>query len=52
MQGQQKEGKNQALVGAIAFCSEYLGLKINFDQPIKWMEFQKLVETKWLPVNL
>ena len=29
-----------------------LGLKINFDQPIKWMEFQKLADIKWLPVNL
>ena len=29
-----------------------LSLKINFDQPIKWMEFQKLAEIKWLPVNL
>ena len=28
-----------------------LGLKINFDQPIKWMEFQKLAEIKWLLVN-
>ena len=31
------EGKNQALVGAIPYCGETLalGLKINFDQPIK-----------------
>ena len=29
-----------------------LGLKINFDQPIKWIEFQKVAEIKWLPVNL
>ena len=29
-----------------------LGLKIEFDQQIKWMEFQKLAEIKWLPVNL
>ena len=47
------EGKNQPLVRAIAFLSTLtLGLKINFNQPIKWMEFQKLVEIKWLPVNL
>ena len=29
-----------------------LGLKINFNQPIKWMEFQKLAELKWLTVYL
>ena len=34
--------ENQTLVGAIPFCGEYrgLGLTINFDQPIKLMEFQ------------
>ena len=50
----QAEGKNQALVRAIPFCSEYLvlGLRINFDQPIKWIEFQCLVEVKWLTANL
>ena len=49
-----KRGENQALVGAIPFCGEYPGprLEINFDQPIKWMEFQKLAEIKWLSVNL
>ena len=25
-----------------------LSLKINFDQSIKWMEFQKLAKIKWL----
>ena len=48
-------GENQALVGAIPFCGEYPGPrfknKINFDQPIKWMEFQKLAEIKLLTVN-
>ena len=29
-----------------------LGLKINFDQPIKRMEFQTLAKIKWLPVSL
>ena len=29
-----------------------LGLKINFGQPIEWMEFQRLAEIKWLPFNL
>ena len=29
-----------------------LGLKINFGQPIKWIEFQNMAEIKWLPVNL
>ena len=47
-------GENQALVGAIPFCGEYPGPRFedNFDQLIKWMEFQKLVDIKWLPVNL
>ena len=36
------EGKNQALVGAIPFSGEYPGprFEVNFDQPIKWIEFQ------------
>ena len=29
-----------------------LGLKVNLDQSIKWMEFQKLAEIKWLPAHL
>ena len=37
------------LVGAVPFCGE-CPLKINFDQPIKWVESQKLAEIKWLPV--
>ena len=47
-------GENQALVRAIHFVVSTLtlSLMINFDQPIKWMEFQKLAEIKWLPVNL
>ena len=43
-----KQRGNQALVGAIPF----FGLKINFDQPIEWKEFQKLMEITWLPVIL
>ena len=35
------------MVSTLAF-----GLKINFDQPIKWMELQKLEEIKWLAANL
>ena len=34
----QTEGENQALLGAIQFCSEYSG--------------PRLAEIKWLPINL
>ena len=44
----------KVLVGAIPFCGEHPGPRFEdkFDQPIKWMEFQKLAEIKWLPIDL
>ena len=54
MLAEQNEGKTRHWLERYHFVVSTLalGLKINFDQPIKWMELQKLADIKWLPVNL
>ena len=49
-----KQRENQALIGAIPFCGEYPGpwFEDKFRSANHMMEFHKLVEIKWLPVNL
>ena len=48
--GIYNRGESQTLAGVIPFCGGYPGPRFE-DRPSKWMEFQKLAEVKWLPVN-
>ena len=50
----QQRGKTSHWLERYHFVAStlVLGMKISFVQPLRWMEFQKLAETKWLPVML
>ena len=52
--GYHNKVEKLGMVEAIPFCGEYPGPRFEdkFRSAIKWMEFEKLAEIKWLPVNL